>query len=690
MTQNPLPSTGMKNHCQAPKKQSFKAKYSIAFQNKMQQNSERDRRIGETFFRQGETKLLHGDSSGIQFFDLALQLDPKNTLLLYNQGLSLLEFSNEKGKEKYLHMAAKKFKAAVEINPSYFEAWQAWGSALYNLGMMTNEQHYFIEAEIKYKKALSISKGQAEDVLADLYWSYANVWSEISEGTKEPSDMRIALDAYQKAQNLQSDQPIDFWHDFGHICLELGFKMNDLRYFIQSINCYKNAVSISISSFDSWMHLSHALSSLYGFTHDEDHFSQANECFATAAQLQSKNAKLWLNWAKILTQSGKMIQDPKRARSAIEKCHRAYSLDRDDPHIISTWAEALSLLGMLNDKVGNLYEAQNKIAKLVEEYDEPEFFYSYGYCLYSLGIYFNDLDYFYLAIEKFQEGLSLDRTYHKLWHALAYTYTKIGNLEDNNQVFARAHKFYQKAIEIQGNSFYYFDYACSLFKSFEFTEDENSLETAKSYFELALNLQKNAIYLHPEWLFYYGLTLDSLATSREDKELHQKSIEILSHVLMVDPEFPKIHYHLANCYAHFAEVEIDSTLYAKALHHYKLASKREEEDDQLLLDWALAIAAYADEIEDDYERQQFFKDSEFKMTQSAKLGNTQAYYHLGCLYSLLGQIDKSMHFIKKADEYETLPSVDELLEDDWLENVKSTNLFQNFLLYLENKSNLKD
>ncbi|MCH9630612.1 MAG: hypothetical protein S4CHLAM37_06140 [Chlamydiia bacterium] len=690
MTQNPLANTSMKNHCQTPKKQNFKAKYSIAFQNKMQQKSAHDKRIGESFFKQGELKLLHGDSSGIQFFDLSLQLDPQNTSLLFNQGLSLLEFSTEKGKEKFLQLAAKRFKAAVQINPSYFEAWQAWGSALYTLGKITEEHHYLLESETKYKKALSISKGQAEDVLADLHWNYANVWSNISKRTKEPSDMKIALEAYQKAQVTQNDQPIEFWHDFGHICLELGFKMNDLRYFIQSINCYKNAVSISISSFDSWMHLSHALSSLYGFTHDEDHFTQANECFSTAAQLQSKDAELWFNWAKILTQSAKMIQDPKRARSAIEKCHRAFSLDPNDPFIISTWSEALSLLGTLNDKVGNLYEAQNKISQLLEEEEHPEFYYSYGYCLFCLGVYFGDVDYYYQAIEKFQEGLSIDRTYHRLWHALAYTFTKIGLIEDNNQVFERAHKFYQKAIAIQGNSLYYFDYAFSLYKFAEFTSNEKTLEIAKSYFEQAINLQKNAIYLHPDWLFHYGLTLEALATTKEDKELYSNALEVLNHVLMVDPEYPKIHYHLASCLSHSAELELDANLFAKALHHYRLAHKREEDDDQLLLDWALCLVAYADGISDEYEKQQFFKDAEFKMTQAAKLGNTHAYFHLACLYSLLNQLDKAMHFVRKAEEYDTLPEIEDLLEDDWLETLRNTENFQNFLTYLEEKSNIQE
>lgn len=693
MEDYPLSDLQSKQHCEAPN--NTRLKFNLdkeLFPNEIQKQLSQDKKIGESFFKQGELRLLHGDSSGIQFFDLALQLDPTNYKLHYDQGLSLLEFSGEKGKEKFLLLATKRFKSSVKLNPASFEGWHEWGNALFLLGKNTQEHHYFLEAEAKYKKAISICKGQPGDILSDLYWSYGSIWSLISQKSKEPSDMLIALQAFQKAHNYQDDLPVDFWHNYGYTNLNLGLHLNDLRYFTQGIHCFKNAVSILISSFESWVHLAKALSTLYSFTHDEDHFIQANECYTTAAQLNSKNADLWFQWAKLLNESGKLIKDPKRVRSAIEKCHHAHGIDKTNPLIMGVWSESLATLGVLNDKVTYIHDAQNKISELLEEESEqnPELFYSYGYILFCLGQYFNDLDYFYQAIEKFQEGLSLDRTYHKLWHALAHSYTHAAQLDTNECSFDKAHRFYQKAITLQGNSLYHFDYGYSLLKYGEQTLDQKIFEAASNHFELALNLQKDAIYLHPDWLFHYGITLDHLAGFNDDSALYGKAIEVLNHVLMIDPEHSDIHYHLALVYSHFAEIACDPIPYQKAFYHYRLAYKRDEENDSIILDWAISLASCGDSLEDPQEKEAFFRESEFKMTQAAKLGNIHAHYHLACLYSLLNEQDKAFYFIKKADEFDALPPIEDLLEDDWLDNLRKTSNFQNFMTYLESKTNVED
>jgi hypothetical protein len=72
-------------------------------------------------------------------------------------------------------------------------------------------------------------------------------------------------------------------------------------------------------------------------------------------------------------------------------------------------------------------------------------------------------------------------------------------------------------------------------------------------------------------------------------------------------------------------------------------------------------------------------DAEQKVTLAAKLGNPQAYYHLSCLYSLLGQTERAMHFLLKARQFDALPPIDELLGDEWLENLRSTSEFQEFM-----------
>ena len=646
-----------------------------------------EKKVGESFFKQGELRLLHGDPSGLHFFELSLQLEPKNAQLHYKQGLCLLEYGSEKGNEKSLLTAAKRFKAATKLKNDYFEAWHAWGNTLHQLGNHYSEHHYFLEAEDKYKQALKLSKNQHDDVMSDLYWNYGCVWAEIADNSKEASDMKLSIDSFEKTLNHCNDQSTDFWHDYGNACMKLGHAINDLSLFYKAIDCFKNAVSIQMSSFESWKLLASSLKLLYSFTHDEDHFNQSNECFSTATQINSKDSELWLTWAKLLNESGRQIKDTKRIRSCIEKCHKAFNCDGKNLGITATWAEALSTLGLLQDKVNFIHDALNKISDVQDdEAKSPDLLHAYAVCLFSLGKYFSDIDYFYQAIEKFQEGLSIDRTLHKLWHGLGYAYTQAALLEEDNKIFERAHKFYEKAITLHGCSLYYYNYGFSLLKQGEIDNSQQLLRSSLKQFEAALSLQKNAMYLHPDWFFHYGVALDLLGGFDDEKPYYDKSLEVLNHVLMVDPEYPDIHYQLALTNSHLGDLSADSKNYQKALHHYRLANKRKEEDDQIILDWALTLTALADLLDESREAAHYFREAEFKMTQAAKLGNTHAYYHLACLYSLLKQFDEAMRFIQKADEYDALPSPQELQEDDWLENLRSDPNFISFLTYLENKT----
>ena len=123
---------------------------------------------------------------------------------------------------------------------------------------------------------------------------------------------------------------------------------------------------------------------------------------------------------------------------------------------------------------------------------------------------------------------------------------------------------------------------------------------------------------------------------------------------MIDPEYKEIHYHIGLAFFHLGEMNGEKEYFYRAAHHFRLATKEEEENDQVLLDWALALINIADHLQDSHERIEIYRDAEHKMTQSARMGNLTAYYHLACLYSLLEQNDRAFAFIKKADEYESL------------------------------------
>jgi len=644
----------------------------------------RDRTIAKSFLSQGEKRLLLGDQSGLQLFDLSLRLDPTNAPLLYSQGLSLLEYGSEKEDEKALLLSAKRFRLAAKLKDNYFEAHQAWGHALYLLGKLSGEHHYFIESEKVIRKALSMKTRRPKDLLADLYWDSGRVWLEIAKKSTEASDLNLSMDSFAKAKELLEDLPAEFWIDFGQSALMLGKSINDPTLISKAIDCYKNGVSIAISLPVGWLRLAEAFALLYEMTHDDDHFTQANECFAAAVKVDAKSAELWLNWATILLESGKHCKDPKKIRSAIEKCHRAYGLDQELYEVVGIWSMALSSLGLLTDRVDLIFEASGKLDEIIEDAgDLPEIWFAYGQTLFALGKYFSDLDYTYQAIEKFQEGLSIDRTEHKLWHALGRAYTSCAQLEQDSKTFELADRFYRKALSLQVTSQYLYDHAFSLFKAGEMTDNPALLELSICQFEEALSKQKNALYLHPDWLFEYAGALDHLGDLNADVNHFARAIEILGHVLMVDPEFPEIHYRLGLVYNHFADEGGNHDAFERALHHYRLAHSRDEENDQIILDWAITLVNYTQHLCDEAQINQFLCEAELKMMQAAKLGNTYAYYQLACLYSLMGNLERAVRFLYKAQDAGVLPSMTELLEDEWLDSVRSTDLFRIFLEKLE-------
>ncbi len=637
------------------------------------------------YLAQGELALLKGDLQGLELFERAAELAPCNAELFYRQGLALFEHGSIEGKEKALLLATKKFKISTQLASDYFEVWQAWGNALHLLGKTYKEHHYFLEAEEKLQKALQLIEDKTSDIYVELYWDYGKISTEIALHSGEAIDLQKALEAFQKAAGYPDQLPQEFWIDFGLASLEMASLVNDTRHIVKAIHCFKSAVALTLSSFEGWLLLARSMSLLYAHTHDEDHFTQAHEYFSAAAHLRPYSVELWHEWALFLLESGRRTKDLKRLRACLEKCQRGYVFNAKHAELLATWAEALATLGQLTDRIDLLYEAQNKITEAMDlsEEENPQVWHSYGQCLFSWGIYFNDLDYYYQAIEKFQEGLSLDRTRYQDWYGIAKVYAKVGDADDDIDACEKSVRFYAKAFDLKPISASYFEYGYVLSRLGEMKEDPQLLKQALSYFEYTLQTQKNALYMHPEWLYHYAINLDLLGDCHEDENAYQKSLEIFSQVLMIDPDFPRIHYRIGLAYSHLGEALGEMDHFYRALNHYRLALKQEEDNDFVILDWAITLINIAQHSYDKDLADQCHREAENKLMQAVRLGNEQAFYHLGCLFSLLGQFEKSLHFIQKSHDAKSLPCLEELLDDDWLEGLRMTASFQEFLSHLQ-------
>lgn len=633
---------------------------------------------------QGELRLLHNDPAGLDLFDAACQIDQECPYILYRQGLALFEYGSEAGQEKIYRIASQKFKRAVQLDPSLLGAWQAWGDLLCCQALVTGQHDFILRARENFERAIALLKPGSAEEIAELHWHHGFVLLQIARQSKEAIDYQLAIESFQKASTHPQFLCEEFWVCFGLACCELGLCINDIRLLVKALHCFKHAVSLAVTCYEAWRSMGTTLKALYEKTHDEDHFTQANECFSTVAQLRPDVGSLWLDWAVFLCESGKRTHDVKRLRAAVEKCQRAAALDGHLPRILATWGETLALIGEFTERLDLLHEAHNKVSEAAQNAPRDHLVWlSYGMCLQSFGHYFQDIDYYYQAIEKHQIGLSCDRTCHQQWHAIACTYLMVGTIEEEVEALERAHRFFNRAIDLHPSSIYLFDCALTLSKLGELQHNQEILEQSINYFERALSLQKNAVYLHPEWLFYYASTLDMLGDFHEEISFYSRAIEIFSHVLTVDPDFPMIHHRLGLAFSHMGELLEDLEYFQRALHCLRLAAKRDEDNDQILLDWAVTLINISQYTIDPVEIELSSREAELKLIQCAKLGNLQAYYQLACLNSLFGHHERSLRFIEKADEFDALPSLDELLHDDWLEGLRSTHYFRDFLQRIE-------
>ncbi len=613
--------------------------------------------IADSLMIQGETALLKGDlSRGLECFDAALRQSSTNPKIYFSQGLSLFEFGNESEQEKILLLASKKFKSATALNPDYFEAWQVWGSLLCALGLQTNEHHYYKEAKEKLNRAVALSKDQGRDALSELYWDLGIVFTHLADHSGEALDCNLAIEAFKLSHSFDDKLPYDFWKDYGYACLKFSSQINDPRFNLQAVQYLRTAVTLGPQSTESWCLLAEALEELYAQTHDEDHYAQANDCYDKATRLAPLDSGIWLNWAKFLCGAAKRSADVKRLRHCIDKCQRAYSIDADSPPLLAVWGESLALLGHHTERLDCINDGQDKILHALElDEGDPEIWYSYGICMQSLGHYFEDSDYYYQAIENFQEGLSIDRTCYRHWHAIGWTYSLLGDLESNPENLELSLRFFIKAIDLHPSTYYLYDYAAALYKLGEMTHEQTWLDEASLQFERLLSTQKNAIYLHPDWLFHYACTQDALGDFYEEEYYYQRAIEIFSHVLMIDPDFQQVHHHLALSLSHLGDLTSESDHFFRAIHHYRLAMKNDDENDIVLIDWATTLIYIATHSHDSAEADLHFRDAEQKMLQAMRLGNLQTHYFLACLYSLTGDCERGMDCLIRALKSHALP-----------------------------------
>lgn len=637
------------------------------------------------FIAQGAFYMSQGDKQALENFKLASQIAPNNVMVFYRLGIAYSIYGNNM---QCIIGACKAFQRSVEIDPNLFEGWYMWGVALLQRGTSLHEASHLEEAHKKFAVAESLAHTVNKDKVADLYGQWGLNWQMHGKFSEEACDFHRALEKYRQAadKGLNNER---FWNDYADATAELAGLIGSDDLFLEAIKLYQKALNVSPESFISWVHIGFCYQRLFDMSRDEQFFFSAHEAYTHASEIEDSSLSLWLNWGILFADVAKEKRDGELFQMSFEKFAKADACEPNHPNVLCRWGEALVLCGGYADRVDLLREAESKIIRSLEiEPGIADTWYVYGACLSELGRYFTDISYYHQAIEKLQYGLTLNPSHPMLWHTLSLSHFAIGELQNDPEMVRKAIEYCSRVTECTHGRVpaeFWNDWGVALMKLAELTNDQSCVESAIEKFEKAVG--PNCSYLEqqigcPDWYYNYACALDFLGDFTEEPREHEKAVHVLSYLLEQDPACCHVRYNLALALSHLADLTDDIDVYHKSIEHFQILLENDHEDAVAWNDWGLTLVNLAELIHEHtnpQKSQELFEQAENKFQHAIALGNTQAFYNLACLYSLMLNFTAAMHYIERAEMAGSLPTIDEMLHDSWLDGLRQTPHFRHFL-----------
>jgi len=640
--------------------------------------------LAKLLLLQGKKQLEEGNNEVIKSFEIANQLDPLEPELYFQQGVV---FATNKENIRCLQLAKEAFTHCLTLDPNHV-------NAIYHLGLVHLEMGRF-EAD---SEEISLAVQHFEHIENffsssypfnpfDFHWKWGQALSSLGLLFGEPSDFHEAIRHYSQAAELGA-YTSDFFNDYANTVADLAALLNQCPRFLEALALFQHATQIAPDEFEGWFNTACCLHKLSEFSEDPEYLNQADEVFSIASQLSQTDYHLWVKWGQLTSIRGKYLNDIKIVEESLDKFAKADDLEPNHPLILNQWAETELYLGMTLDKIEYLNRAQEKIIRSIKiNPEDAEAWYLYGSCSIEMGRYYDLEDYFHQAIDHFQYGVSLDKNEPLLWYGLSLASFALGEISEEQHYYEKAAGYCAKVIEIGGDVFPQFwnDWGVALMKLGEISENPAYAEHALQKFEHAFKYledhnTKESVDL--EWIYNYACCFNVLGNLTNDPAHFERAILLLSRVIQQDPHMEDAKHTLAIALSNFGEVLHDSEPYEKAISFFRSLLNESPDNERLHLDFAVTLVNLALLIQDLHQperHQALLREAEVHMMQAAALGLHQAYYQLAGLYSIVELYPQAMRMLEKAQNMDSIPSIEELLQDDWLDGLRQTAEFHKFL-----------
>lgn len=585
----------------------------------------------------------------------------------------------------YFEAACQCFSKAVALDSDYFEAWLHWGKIVFQQGEGSEDIDLMYRANELFFEASQCSEDDPE-LIGMLYLTWGMLDSSLGRHHGEAVDFQKALKKFAVAASLGVSSS-DFWEHYGHITCELGSLINRPEALLEGKNYFEKAVLSDPKCASARLSLAFSYQKLYEIYANPEYFTKGCASFHEAEKYNEDDSQFWCRWGLLLSLWGRHTYDIEALANSFEKFQNAYDREPDHPAILAKWAEAEIVYGIYNERIDCLKQAQIRIENCLRiEDNNPEAWFIYGTCLNEIGRYFSEPSYFFQAIEKFKYGLHLNPQDVMLTQGIGIAYHALGDMKNDDSLIELSIIYCEKAVQLSKvvapqllN-----DWGVSLMKMTEITGKKEYLEEAVDKFEKALAFidEDNPDSFDAEWLYNFGCALDFLGDFYDDSHYYEKAIHVLNKFLHFEPSYVHAHYNLASAYSHLGELVGDVDCFHKAIEHFQKYLSEDNEDEVVWNDYGLTLLHLADLLHDPTLpnlSQVCFAQAEEKFLHAVSLGNSQAFYHLACLYSQIEHFPQAFYYLEKAELKGALPPTEEIIEDERLEKLRQTAQFRAFI-----------
>lgn len=643
--------------------------------------------LAKLFILAGESELKEPKSedpvqSAKKLFTTASNLAPNDAAIWYRRGLA---FSTHEDKA-LLEEASLCLEKATSLDNSLFDAWFVSGTVLMRRVNQPGDSNYYFQAEEKFLQAEK--RLDNPELHKEFYWQFGLLYFMIGRASGEAVDLHRAIQCYRKAKDVGLSR-LDFYNDFANALVELALLINNHEMLFEAIEHYLYSLDNEDVSGDKaremairYCNLGACYQYLFELHHEETFFKQAEECFQQATNLQNYFGNAWAFWGYLLLYAAKLWQDANYLEASLEKLSRLADFAEDKSLLLARMAEAFALYGSHEEDLKLLTDAEELAHKAIETGpDVPYAWAAIALTNLELGRYFNDDSYYHKAIEKAEQGLQINQKIGICWHVLAVCKFHLAESQADIHLMEEAIVAFQWASNTDVGRFGYMwnDWGITFLNLADITQEQKFVQEAIEKFEQAILLHDKP---HPSWLVNLSSALIFLADLTDEEAYYEKAIDVLKSALSIDPTSIQARYHLGLAYSHLGEQMGDLASLKQAIEHFQVCLNEDMEDDASWNDLGMCfmyISELTNDPADSAVKESLYDLAEQHFLQSLALGNSQVFYSLACLSALRNHIPDAMGYLEKAYETNTLPLIEDMIEDEWLENARQTAYFQAFM-----------